>query len=493
MNPKIFKLVLFLVVTLLVCMFNGCAENEPTAPEEKPIPIETSIIAGPAENEVLGFNSSATFSWDGEIRPGHITAFTYLFLQFGATTDTLFNNTALERTYSESELATGNYRFIVYAHGLQDDSVHVDQTPAIRNFSVGAADAIAPVITIDRGPKEDSYASTGSSVFFEWSATDPSPAGGIVSYEYALDDISVAEGDLEWSEPRKETTQKSYYNLANGSYRFWAKATDVGGSSATATRDFVIKTPDILFAIDGPYTDADLKFWHENALRDFAYEDYEVSDKADFIAKLQSGQYSSVVWAWKNDWSALLDSADFVDVTAAGTVAEAVYNYVESPNRHLWIIGAEILYGLDDVDALAWEEVIDGTDTSEVIGQNTFAREVLHVTSWDEDDFQGCVATAAGQAGNYPNMIVDGQATFSWCDYTPPTDDAVAIYNFSSGGLEGEPCAVRYPADAPNPGDTKVVFMGFYLTDSSQPAAMKTSDVYDMATVLLTAFGENED
>jgi hypothetical protein len=493
MNPKIFKLVLFLVVALLVCMFNGCAENEPTAPEETPIPIETSILAGPAENEVLGFNSAATFSWDGEINPGHITAFTYLLLQMGATTDTLYINTALERTFSESELGTGDYRFVVYAHGVQDDSEYVDQTPAVRNFSVGTADALAPVITIDQGPKQDSYASTGSSVFFEWSATDPSPAGGIVSYEYALADISVAEVDLEWSEPRLETTQMSFYNLANGSYRFWAKANDVGGSSATASRDFVIKTPDVLFAIDGPYSAADIKFWHENALRDFAYEDYNVSDKADFISKLQSGQYSSVVWAWKNDFSALLDSAEFVDVTEAGTVAEAVYNYAES-GGHLWVIGAEIMYGLDAaVDALDWQEVIEGTDTSYVTGPNTFARKVLHVTDWNEDDFQGCVATAAGQAGNYPDMIVDGQATFSWCDFTPPTDDAVAIYNFSTGALEGEPCAVRYPSDAPNPGDTKVVYMAFYLTDSTQPAAMKTSDVYNMATTLFTAFGENED
>jgi hypothetical protein len=481
MNPKIFKLVLFLVVAILVCLFNSCAENEPTAPEEKAIPIETSIIAGPAENEVVGFNSSVTFSWDGEIRPGHITAFTYLFLQIGATTDTLYNNTALERTYSESELETGNYRFIVYAHGVQDDSEYVDQTPAVRNFSAGAPDQLAPIVTIDRGPKEDSYASTGSSVFFEWSATDPSPAGGIVSYQFALDDSSVAEGGLVWSEPRLETEQAAFYNLSNGTYRFWIKATDVGATSATATRDFVIKTPDVLFAIDGSYTDADIKFWHENALRDFAYEDYNVSDKADFIAKLQSGQYSSVIWAWKYDYSVLLDSAEFVDVTEAGTVAEAVYNYIQN-GGHLWVVGSELMWGLEDY----------GIDIS---GANTFNNIVLHTASYneDEDNFQGCVATASGQASNYPNMIVDGQATFTWCDQTDPTTDAVAIYNFSTGDFEGEPCAVRYPADAPNPGDTKVVFMGFYLTDSTQPAAMKSSDVYDMATVLLTAFGENED
>lgn len=491
MNPKVFKLIVFLAVVLLMCMFNSCAENEPTAPEAAPKTLSTVITAGPADNEVLAFNSAATFTWDGDIRPGTITGFTYLFMEIdGATIDTLYMNTAMERLFSQKNLTTGNYRFAVYAHAEQDDEEIMDQTGAVRSFSVSPPLGTQPIVTIVQGPKQNSYASTGSHVFFEWSASDPTPGGSIASYAYALADSATPEGDLEWSEESPIITQIAFYNLANGTYRFWAKATNIGGVSAVASSDFVIKTADVLWAVDGPYTSGDLKFWRENVLRDFAYEEYHVSDKAGFISKLQSGQYSSVVWAWKNDWSALLDSAEFADVTAAGTVAEAAYDYAEG-GGHLWIIGAEIMYGLDaGLDALDWQMVVEGTDTSYVTGPNTFARNVLHVTDWNEDDFQGCLRTGVG---NYNDMVVDGNATFSWCDWTPPTTDAIAIYNFSSGALEGQPCAVRYPADAPNAGNTKVVYMAFYLTDTTQPAAMKASDVYQMATTLFTDFGENLD
>ena len=89
---------------------------------------------------------------------------------------------------------------------------------------------------------------------------------------------------MVWSTPYLETTQAAYYNLTNATYRFYAKATDIAGSSSVTSLDFVVKTPDILFAIDGgSYSSGDIKFWHENVLKDFAYEDYHVSDKAGFI------------------------------------------------------------------------------------------------------------------------------------------------------------------------------------------------------------------
>ena len=484
MNPKVFKLVLFLAVVLLMCMFNSCAENEPTAPEVTPITLNTDITAGPAENEVLAFNSTATFTWDGEIQPGTITGFTYSFLEIdGATIDTIYSNTAMERLFSQTNLTTGNYRFAVYAHAEQNDEELTDQTGAIRNFSVAAPGGTKPVVTILQGPKENSYASTGSSVFFEWTATDPTAGGGIASYAYALADSATADTDLVWSEDNLALTQIAYYDLANGTYRFWAKATNVGGNSGVATLDFVVKDPDILWAIDAGVGSGDLKFWRENILKDFAYEEYYVSDKADFIAKLQSGQYSTVVWHWWYDWSALLDSADFANVNDASTVTAEVYNYVES-GGHLWVIGSELMYGLEAY----------GIDISD---PNAFNNAVLHTANYAESDtagdasvFQGCNATGVG---DFNNMIVDGNAAFTWCDETDPAADAAAIYTFSSGFFEGQPCAVRYPIAAPNPGDTKVIFFGFYMTDASQPAAMKASDVYQMATTLFTDFGENND
>jgi len=479
MNKKFSKILFILIGVSMIFLLTWCAENEPTAPEPSAQPIETKLTAGPDENAVLAFNSAVTFTWDATIYPGYITGFTYSFIN--ATTGDTATVSNMQKSLSRTGLTTGTYKFTVYAHGAYGDSVYMDATPVVRNFTVGAADADAPVITILQSPKENSYASTGSNAFFEWEATDPSTGGGIVSYAFALEDSSVDVANVNWSDNNLAYTQKSYYNLVNGTYSFWIKATDVSGASSTEALDFVIKTPDVLFAIEPALTSADVKFWHTNALRDFAYEDFYVSDEASFIAKLNSGQYSTLVWAWKNAYSALADSATFSDVTVAGTVAKAVYDF-EQAGGHIWIVSAEVMWMQDDYGIA-------------IAGANTFATKVLHASGYNEDanDFKGATAEAIS---TYPNVVVDGNASFTWVDVIEPTTDAETIYTFTpydGGVFDGESCGIRYPAGATNPGDTKVVFLGFYLTDSSQPAACKAGDVYDLATTVFTDFGENED
>lgn len=480
MYKKISKLLFIVFAVSLVFLLTWCAENEPLAPADPEQPIETILTAGPDEGATLAFNSTATFTWDGTVSPGYITAFTYTFVNTG-TGDTIHSATDLQKSFSASGLATGAYSFSVYAHGLDDETELMDESPVVRNFTVGTADANAPVVTILQGPKANSYAATGASMFFEWEATDPSVGGSIVSYQYALADSSVDQANLTWSEATLVTSQKSYYNLPNATYRFWVKATDISGAEGIATRDFVVKEPDILFAIESAMTTADIEFWHENALRDFAYEDFHVTDAASFIAKLNSGQYSTVIWAWKNGYSAIDDSANYADVTAAGSLAEAVYNY-EQAGGHLWIISSEVMWMHDDHGI-------------PITGAFTFATNVLHAASYNEasNNFQGATSTGLS---TYQNIIVDGQATFTWVDQINPTADAEAIYGFTptqvaidAGFGNGEPCGIRYPTT----GETKVVFLGFYLTDSSQPAACKTEDVYNLATTVLTDMGENND
>ena len=482
MYRKFSKLIFILVSVSLVFLLTWCAENEPLAPDPAAESIETNIVAGPAEGAQLAFNSTVTFTWDGSISPGTISAFSYM-LTMG--TDTMYINTSGQKSFSQSNMQTGNYTFSVYAMGTHDEEIFVDASPATRNFTVGAADALAPVVTFVQSPKVNSYASTGSNMFFEWTATDPSTGGGIVSYEFALEDQSVAVGDVSWSTPTLLTSQKSYFNLANGDMRFWVRATDVSGATGTASSDFVIKDPDVLFVIGGAMTAADVTFWHDNALRDFAYEDFYTSDAASLIAKLNSGQYSSVVWALKNDYASVTDAAEYTDVYATGTIAEAFYNF-EQGGGHIWVVSSEVMWMFDDI----------GTP---IAGDSTFATNVLHAASYNENshNFQGATSTGVG---SYQVVVVDGNATFDWVDQVDPTADAEAIYGFTptqvaidAGFGNGEPCGIRYPAGAANPGDTKVVFLGFYLTDSSQPAACKAGDIYNLATTVFTDFGENND
>ncbi len=489
MNKKFFKLLNILLLSSLVLLVTWCAENEPLAPDLEPEAIETTIEAGPADGAQLAFNSTVTFNWDGSMNPGVISTFTYI-LTMG--TDTLSTSTSGQKSYSRSGLETGSYSFSVYATGIDGEDTVDDASPAARNFSVGAADAMAPSVTILQGPKVDSYASTGANVSFEWTATDPSIGGGIVSYEYALEDSSVGVASVTWSAATLLTTQKSYSNMADGTWRFWVRATDVSGLTGTASTDFVVKPSDILFAIESGLSEASVSYWHTNVLRDFAYEDFYVSDVASFIAKLNSGQYSSLVWpfgsAQSDAISAVADSANWADVTAPGTLAEAVYNF-EQNGGHVWILAAELLYQLYGYGVEDWQQVIVGTDTSYVTGPNTFARNILHLEDYNhDDDFQGGTSTGLS---TYQDFIVDGNATMVWCDALTPTSDAEAIYTFSNGGYAGETCAVRYPTT----GETKVVFGAFYFSDTNTNhlAAVKAEDAYNMATTIFTDFGENND
>jgi hypothetical protein len=234
---KICLIVIFLFITFFQ---NHCAENEIMAPEQSTISIETILKAGPEEAAILPHNSAATFTWDGVIQPGEIVAFSYSLDKILG--NSLFNfskDKALVRSFSKYNLQEGDYIFSVFAHAEYGDSSYTDDTPAIRHFSV-VADSLAPVITILRGPEEGATFPSATSIFFEWTAVDPSPAGEIVSYSFALVDQSIGESEVLWSRPRLETTQMAYYKLEGNSYRFWLKATDISRLSTVVSRSFVI-------------------------------------------------------------------------------------------------------------------------------------------------------------------------------------------------------------------------------------------------------------
>ena len=164
-------------------------------------------------------------------------------------------------------------------------------------------------------------------------------------------------------------------------------------------------------------------------------------------------------------------------------VAEALNNYVNA-GGHLWISGGEILYNLG---GNTWPGV--------TYEDGSFVKEVLHVLASDEgsNNFQGGVTT--GLAG-YNSIIVDGNATFTWCDRVDPVPgESETILTFDTPDLDfqGQSAAIRFPAGADEPGETMVVYFGFYLSTSDNLAAVKTSDIYNLATTILTDFGENED
>jgi hypothetical protein len=480
--------ILMLLVLVSVSPYN-CAENESLAPEIEAISIETIILAGPEENEILAFNSTVTFTWDGQIKPGYISGFTYSLAQvIDDTTSQIIDHydSILVRSFSRPNMKNGQYRFMVYAYGIDRDSSYVDDTPEFVNFQVDEADSLAPVMTILYGPKEDSYVASGADMFFEWTASDPSPGGAIVSYSYALADSSLKETEVSWSQPRFETTQMVYDNLTDGTYRFWIRASDVSEMTTTITRDFVVKPADILFVIDRGLDELTIDFWHQFVLPDFACEDfYLTANPADFLNKIDASEYSSIVWAG-NTRTSILDGGEFAKADSVGSLAEALDQYIDN-GGHLWINGSEILY---DLGGNTWP---GGT-----YEDNSFVKDVLHIIASDEsgDNFQGGIST--GIEG-YNTVIVDGNATFSWCDRVDPdpgVSETILTFDSPDAGFMGQSAAVRFPAGVTLPGETKVIFFGFSLTDYSDPEApkaVKTDDIYQLATTILRDFGENLD
>jgi hypothetical protein len=479
---------IILLTYYIICGYPfNCAENEPLAPEEKTIPIETTFKAGPEEGAILPHNSAVTFSWDGTIQPGEITSFSYSFEEIIDDTTLLkiAGDSALIRSYCKSNLTTGNFRFSVRAHAEHGDSLYTDDTPAVRHFSV-IADTLAPIITILAGPKDGSFTTPGANLFFEWTASDPSPGGEIVSYSFVLADAVTEESDLNWSLPRLETRQTAYYMLSEGIYHFWLKATDISGLSTVTFRLFTVKPADILFAIDRGLTTDDIDFWHQHVLKDFAYEDFYLSsDPGEFFTKIDPAVYSTIVWAG-NDQTSILPGSEFANVNTIGSLAERLNGYLDN-GGHLWISGNDILY---DLGGNAWPPMVYG-DTS-------FVRSVLHIQNSAEADsnFLGGLSTGVG---DYNDLFTNGDAIFRWCDRVDPVlGEAETILKFVSSDMaySGQSVAIRYPAGLDNPGETKIVFCGFFITDLSdptKPVTLRPTDIYQFATIVFNAFGENED
>ncbi|MBN2010137.1 hypothetical protein JW960_12400 [candidate division KSB1 bacterium] len=486
---KYLNKILVLVIILLTCviLIVNCGKDEPTRPASINIPVETTIVAGPADGETLVWGATATFTWKGEISPGDIIAFEYSLISTVNGETSSRTATSLQRSISYSELSEGSYEFRVTAIAIVEEDTIFDSSPAVRTFTVGTASQMPPAIEITAGPREKSFAATGADIFISWIGS-AQEGRQVITYSFRL---NTSTAEAAWSDWAHAQTNIAYSSLPNAKYTFEVKVRDnTGQESTTKQLHFEIKTPDVLFIVDQANSSEDIVYWKKNCLRDFACEQYLLSSNnqaGELVSKINSGQYSTIVWSGGTGKSVLTGAEASGDTTAtgdgpivSGTVAHTITTFLNN-GGHIWICGADILYSF-------------GNDTwpPATYSAGSFVHDVLHISSSNEDDanFQG----GQGELG-YPDFIVDGNATFAWCDQCDPTADAEAIYLFNSPvpDFDGQSVSVRYPAGATNPGDTQVVFSGFYLTDSSQPAAIKISDAYNLASKIFDDFGENMD
>ena len=125
-----------------------------------------------------------------------------------------------------SSLADGPYTFRVQATDAAGNSAVATQT-----FQV---DATPPSVSVDSGPNGTTSDQTPT---FTFSATDS--AGPIALFRCSIDTGTPSFGAC--SGPGNSDTPAS--PLADNSYGFRVKATDVAGNSAIATRTFTVETP----------------------------------------------------------------------------------------------------------------------------------------------------------------------------------------------------------------------------------------------------------
>lgn len=358
----------------LVLFFIGCEQllnppDEEGVSEPAAIVVNTIITEGPADGATLLYSASPTFRWKGEVRPGYVAAYQYAFEEDAVTSDD-YHDWSTEMMASFENLEAGDYVFAVRA---MDDKDSVDVSPATRSFTVNEADSLAPLIRFVQSPTDSSSRAPGSSIFFEWTATDASSFGSVAGYRYRL--AGTGSDTTDWSGWNLNTTTAAYSDLSNGDYVFQLEAKDNAGiASDKAEITVFVKDPTIL-VVDN-YVPADDPFLNEIAtdklvaeiLRDWSWAEWDVATKG-YPTAADLAAYTSVIWyvdEGAGEFYEYMESPDSTD----DYVDNPLDNYLDGDNN-LWLMGSEILYaaslGIETwgiVPTTAPDTVADSTITS---------------------------------------------------------------------------------------------------------------------------------
>ena len=394
------------------------SEIDPTAD----VVLNSTITEGPADGATLLYNSSPTFKWKGEVFPGYVAAFSWTMEKVGDTFADA-NDSAMAMAHTFTNLVEGDYIFTLEAI---DDQDSVEITPSVVNFSVAASDLISPVIRFLQSPTDGSFRAPGSSVFFEWTASDASSFGSIAGYSFRLSGTGTSATD--WTDYNLSTTSAVFTDIQAGSYVFQVKAIDNSDLECNPYEIAVtVKTPTILVVDD--YTPAANPFLNEistdnivgTVLRDWSWEEWDVETN-DLPTAADLAGYSSVIWYVDGDPAAFYDYAD-------NTIDNPLDDFLDG-GGNLWLMGSEILYYTELVDTAAFDS-------------GHFLRDYLHITGGgdvDNDAFTGLTSigvdgfTDIGIPGlatgtGYPDQIV--------ADSDPNTTAIYDLGGYDSGTTAG--------------------------------------------------------
>ncbi|UCH63362.1 MAG: hypothetical protein JSU77_02600 [Fidelibacterota bacterium] len=356
------------LTSALVLFFIGCEqllnpEDEKSVDEAAPIEINTIITEGPADGATLLYSASPTFRWKGEVRPGYVAAYQFAFEESTVTSDD-YHDWSTEMMTTLENLEAGYYVFAVRA---KDDKDSVDVTPATRSFTVNEADSLAPLIRFVQSPTDSSSRAPGSSIFFEWTATDASAFGSVDGYRYRL--AGTGPDTTDWSGWNLNTTTAAYSDLSIGNYVFQVEAEDNAGIASDKAEITVFVKDATILVVDN-YVPHDDPFLNEIAtdklvaeiLRDWSWAEWDVAvDGYPTAADLAT--YSSVIWYVDDGAGEFYDY--HLSPDSAGYVDNPLDDYLDG-GGNLWLMGSEILYA-SYVAVTSWG---DFTVTGESIATN---------------------------------------------------------------------------------------------------------------------------
>ncbi len=415
------------LVAALSLFLLSCGE-ETTPPERTFDELTTDITAGPEEASTVAHGSPVTFAWIGRGGMVPISGYAYAL-----DDPTAFTDWASVTTVTLTDLAQGEHTFYVKAYGDTTDwdeadsldlPYYIQTTPTTRSFEVGLGpsdDTIPPQVWFVSGPAEGSKHTTGSSVTFAWDGSDSSEvgAGSAVHYTYALDDTS----GLSWT-VWGVTTTATCVDLVDGEHTFYVRASDAVGNKSLICRSFTVMPPTILLvdnATDGaggaltPSEEATLDKWYrDNIVRDYAYEEWDTADKG-WPTAADMAPFSTVIWY--NNYTGNYDSM--------GVLVE----YLDG-GGNVWLSDFENLW--------AYGAPVDTFETGH------FAYDYLKVHIWlDEPDLE----EAIGLVDGYPDLKVfaspmtNGNSYIIWVDQFEVASGADAVYAFNESS--GPACGLR--------------------------------------------------
>ncbi|MBC8400948.1 MAG: hypothetical protein H8E14_05615 [Candidatus Marinimicrobia bacterium] len=466
----------FCFVICLGFLMVGCEDFLKPASEEEidpraAIALNTVITEGPADGADLLFYSSPTIKWKGEIYPGYVAGFNWTMLKKGV--DDYYDHASgtMEMIKSFPNLEEGDYTFTVAAI---DDKDSVDATPATIEFTILATDVDAAAIRFTKSPTDGSYRAPGNSVFFEWTASDPSTFGSIASYSYRLDGTGASA--TSWSSANLSVTSAAITDLQLGVYSFEVKAVDNSGTAAVSSIDFEVKAPSVLVVDD--YVPATTSaFLDEIAtdnivatiLRDWAWAEWDVSEVGATPTLAELAGYTTIIW--------YVDGGPYSFYYYAGGSVENPLDDFLDGGGNLWLIGDEILYFTEAADTAAFDA-------------GHFMRDYMHLAGGGDasSEFTGLVSL--GVTG-FTEIGLPGLATGTgWPDeFVPATDAGVtAVYDLG-GAAAGTTTGVLFESATYNTLFWGVPF-AFEATNHNH-LTLAPDDMYPVVNhVLGTVFGE---